>query len=185
MTWLNNDGLYVKFGSEEAARSRGGDPKSINGIYFVETVLDYTEIQSATAAIVGVIPFPANTPTGSVGIELPSGARIEAVETIAIAAFTSSGTIGTSTLVMGLIREDRSTAIDLAGFTTTAFVGSQFDAIGERTYIVPGVTGAGALIGTSLTNNGYLVVANSQHASHPYTAGKLKVRIYFNYAILD
>lgn len=185
MSWLNTDGLYVKFGTEEAARARGGDFHTQDSTNYVEVILDYTDIQSTTNTLVGAVAVPSTTPTGSVGIELPKGARIEAVETIAITAFTSSGIIGTSTLVMGLIKEDRTTELDYDGFTTISFVGSSFDVTGERVYIGPGVTGAGALIGTTLSEKGYLCVANSQHALHPFTAGKLKVRIYFNYSVTN
>jgi hypothetical protein len=82
---------------------------------------------------------------------------------------------------MGLIKSsDRSTELDFDGFTTTSLVGSTFDAAGETNSIVVGSTGAGALLGTTLSENGVLCVANSQHASHPFTAGKLKVKIWYS-----
>lgn len=183
MSWMNNDGLYVKFGTEEASKNRGGEHNALNGEHVIEFVLDYTDVQSATDALVDNLSGDA---TGTVGILVPKGMRIEAVETVVVTAFTSSGTIGSSTLLLGLIKaSDRTTELDFNGFTTASFVGSSFDAAGERVYIVPGVTGAGALIGTTITEDGYVSCSNSAHASHPYTAGKLLVRIKGRYSVLN
>lgn len=174
MSWLNNDGLYVKFGKEEGASNRGGsiskDDKNV-----VEFYIDYTDALSATPTLVG-------TSAGAQGVVIPKNVRIEAVETVVITPFTSSGTIGSASLVLGTKRAtDRSTEIDHDGFTTSSFVGSSFDAAGERVYLVPGTTGAGALIGaqSSSTYNGLVVASNAGHASHPFTAGRLKVRVFF------
>jgi hypothetical protein len=60
-------------------------------------------------------------------------------------------------------------------------VGSKLDAAGERNYQEVGTTGSGALIGTTLAEKGVLSVSNSQHASHPYTAGVLIVRLYYRF----
>jgi hypothetical protein len=109
---------------------------------------------------------------------LPEGLRIEEVEVFTQTAFTSSGTIGSATFVLGLKqRADRSTELDHDGLLTASFVGSSIDAAGEKTVVRVGSTGAGALIGTTLSQDGVIVIANTQHGSHPYTAGKAVVRI--------
>lgn len=170
-TWLNDDGLFIKFGTESAADVRGGAISSAErGL--IEFDVDYTDVLSATAAILG-------RAAGSYGVRIPEGARIEAVETVVTAPFTSSGTVGSATLVMGLVKTSDETTLDADAFTTTSFVGSVLDAAGERTYIVPGVTGAGSAIGTTLAENGLVVVSNSQHALHPYTAGSVRVRVFY------
>lgn len=175
MSWMNSDGLYVKFSKEEGQVASGGTVRTAGGVHFIEVDIPYTELASATNAIVGSVANP-----GALGVVVPEGARIQAVETLVTTAFTSSGTVGTSTLVLGLKKlSDRSTELDHDGFLTTAFVGSKLDAAGERNYQEVGTTGSGALIGTSISENGVLSASNSQHASHPYTAGELKVRIYY------
>ena len=175
MSWMNSDGLYVKFSKEEADVAKGGAVVTAGGLHVVEADIPYTELLSATNAIVGSVGNP-----GAFGIRVPEGARIQAVETLVTTAFTSSGTIGTSTLVLGLKKaSDRSTELDHDGFLTTSFVGSKLDAVGERNYQEVGTTGSGALIGTTISETGVLSASNSQHASHPYTAGVVKVRIYF------
>lgn len=178
MTWMNSDGLFVKFGKEEAALARGGEISSAE-LHEIEAIVDWTDAVSATYTILGAVA----TLTGngnSLGVVVPEGARIEAIETVVLTAFTSSGTIGTSTFSVGLKKlSDRSTELDHDGFLTASFTGGSLDAAGERVYVVPGVTGAGALIGTTISENGILVVANTQHAGHPFTAGKVRVRIYY------
>lgn len=174
MSWTNSDGLYVKFGTEETAVARGAEYTNDIGQHVIEFVVDYTDALSATASILG---SASGTETGSYGVMVPKNLFIEAVETFVETAFTSSGTIGTSTLVMGLIRDDRSTTYDVDGLTTASWTGGNLDAAGERVYLVVGGTGAGALIGTELANDGLIVVANSQHASHPFTAGSVRVRV--------
>lgn len=178
--WTNTDGLIVKFGKEEGADARGGEVSDAQR-HEVEFIIDWTDLLSATAVNLGDVGTVDSGKTGSFGVAIPKGAWIERAETIALAAFTSSGTIGTSTLVMGLnAASDRVTPISANGFFTTAVVGSTFDAVGETTAYTVGTTGAGALFGTAIASNGIICVANSQHGSHPYTAGKLKVKIWYS-----
>ncbi len=174
MSWTNNDGLFIKYGAEEVAVARGGEyAEGLAGDVVYEFSVNYTDALSATAGILG----DAGSETGSFGVMIPKGLRIKEVEVVTHTAFTSSGTIGSASLVMGLIREDRSTTYDVDGFTTTAFVGGVFDAAGETTVVRIGTTGAGAFIGTTLANDGLVVVANAGHASHPFTAGRAIVRV--------
>lgn len=179
MTWLNSDGLFVKFAKEEGVVAKGGEPMvDASGLHRYIFTIGYADVLSASTQILGA---SSGVDAGSLGIMIPKGLRIVEINTKAETAFTSSGTIGSSTLVLGLIREDRSTELDYDGLLTASFVGSVIDAQGEQATITIGSTGAGALIGTTLAYNGYITVSNSAHASHPYTAGKLivEVRGYF------
>ena len=147
MTWNNSDNLYVKFGREQGQVTKGGEYSTLGSLRVSEYQVDWTDALSATAAIVTGVSNASDTGavSGTAGLLIPEGARIEAVEIVVEEAFTSSGTIGSATLVMGLIKaSDRSTALDVDGFTTTSFVGSALDTVGERTYITAGTTGAGA-----------------------------------------
>ncbi len=173
--WTNGDGLVVKFGSDEADKVLGGEVKSFGDIHVTQFDINWDDLLSATYSVLGSVGAAQD---GAYGIMVPKGARIKAIECVATAAFTSSGTIGSATLGIGLKKwSDLSTELDHDGFTTASFVGGVFDAVGERTYVTVGVTGAGALIGTSLSENGVICVANTAHASHPYTAGKLRCRL--------
>lgn len=181
MSWFNSDGLYVKFGREEQDSARGKEIGALSaGRHVIQFDIDYRDLLSATDAILGSVTNGDGT--ASQGIVVPKAARIEAVETLVKTAFTSSGTIGTSTLVLGLKKtSDRSTELDHDGFLTSSYVGSKIDAAGERNYQEVGTTGSGALIGTSLAEEGVVSCSNSQNASHPYTAGVLTVRLYYRF----
>ena len=178
MSWMNSDGLFVKYGTEEADTAAGGAFNVDGATRQVEVDIPYTELLSATAAIVGSVGNP-----GARGVQLPAGAVIEKVEFVVTTAFTSSGTIGSATLVMGTVEaSDRSTEADLDGITTTAATGTALGlaTVGSVTELVQGSTGHGADIGgAALAENQILVAANSAHGSHPYTAGEIKVRISF------
>lgn len=173
--WQNNDGLSVRFGADEGDLARGGEVSTYGIERHIRASIRSTDALSATNSIVGSAVASSD---GSLGILVPKGFRIKAVETLVKTAFTSSGTIGSSTLLLGLIKaSDRVTELDFDGFLTAAFVGSKLDAVGERNYQEVGTTGSGALMGTTLAENGYLSCSNSQHATHPYTAGELLVTI--------
>lgn len=178
-TWMNSDGLFVKFGGAEGDRVKGGHLSPVGDLYSVAFDIDYTDALSATSAILG---SAAATTDGSFGIELGEGARIKGIETIVTTAFTSSGTIGSATLELGLKKSsDRSTELDHDGFLTTSATGTVLGlaTVGSRVYTTIGSTGVGALVGTSLSENGVITLRNSAHGSHPFTAGKLRVRIEY------
>lgn len=177
--WTNNDGLVIKYGSDEGDPLKGGTLTMPDGIYKTYFTVDYTDALSATYAVLGSALAATD---GVLGIQVPKGARIKAVEVVVQTAFTSSGTIASATLGLGLkAYSDLSTEIDHDGFLTATFVGTNLDAVGERAYVTVGSTGAGALIGTTLASNGVIAIANTAHASHPYTAGKAVVSVEWFY----
>lgn len=178
MSWMNSDGLYVKFGTEEADVAAGGALKEFGALKVLEVDIPYTELLSATAAIVGSVGNP-----GARGVQIPEGALVEKVDTVVTTAFTSSGTIGSATLVMGtVLASDRSSAQDVNGLTTSSATGTALGlaTAGTVTELTQGSTGHGADVGGSAyAANGILVAANSAHASHPFTAGEVRVRIWY------
>lgn len=175
MSWMNADGLYVKMAREEADPVPGGTLNFGENEHTLEFVIDYTDVQSATATILGSVGT-----AGTFGVVVPEGVVIKELELFVLTAFTSSGAIGSSTLVIGTKKaSDRSTELDHDGLTTTSLVGSVLDAVGETTVVKVGTTGAGDDYGAVTSENGVIVVANSQHASHPYTDGKLRCRLKY------
>jgi hypothetical protein len=170
--WTNGDGLVVKFGQDEADPVKGGEVLTVDGIHQTVFTIDYTDLLSATDSVLGSVGAAQD---GAYGIMVPKGARIKGINCLALTAFTSSGTIGSSTLLIGLKKwSDLSTELDHDGFTAAGCVGSRFDAVGERTYVEIGVTGVGALVGTTLAEAGVISVSNSAHGSHPYNGGKMR-----------
>lgn len=179
MAWVNSDGLIVKFDKELGAVSNAGEYHTQGANRVSEFVIDYKDMLTATPTTLGDL---AGSPWyGSLGATLPQGARIEEIEVVVETAFTSSGTIGSATFVLGLKDLDRSTEEDNDGFTAAAATGTVLGlaTVGTKTVIRKGSTGAGALVGANTPDAGYLCVSNSAHASHPYTAGRAVVRIYW------
>lgn len=175
MSWINADGLRVKFGREEADVVPGKHTAGHDGgLHVVEFDIDYTEVQSTSNVVLGSVAGDSG------GVRVPEGAVPVQLELIAETAFTSSGTIGTSTLVIGFLKaSDYSTALDVDDLTTTSFVMGVLDATGEDVIVNVGTTGAGDGYGVALTEPGVICVANSQHASHPFTAGKARCRLWY------
>jgi hypothetical protein len=173
MSWFNQDGLFLKMGREEGAVGVGGMVKSYEGKFMITADVVFSDALSATYNIVD----GSNVETGAYGVLVPKGFRVEEVEIVTQTAFTSSGTIGLASFSLGLKTKDRVTALDHAGFTTAAFLGTNIDQLGEKVVVRVGSTGAGALVGTTLAQDGVLVVANTLHATHPFTAGRAIIRI--------
>lgn len=161
--WTNSDGLHLKMGVNEAQLQHGGTYNVLGPLQETEIKILATTIGSSAAIL------PAN----SVGVEIPSGVRIEEVEVVAETACTGAG----AELNVGLIRLDRSTELDYNGLVA-ALALTAIDAAGEKTVIRVGSTGAGALIGTTLANPGILTF---DYDTAAYTAGKIVVRVrYYN-----
>ena len=163
MSWLNNDGLYIKLAAEEG--QKGGTYRSVGPLQITEVKLDLTVDATSTSAIIG-------SALGQAGVYIPDGSYVEKVEVVAEVAATSGGS---ATLDVGIIRRDRSTPVDIDGLVA-ALALTAIDAAGETSVLTKGATGAGALIGTTVTNGGYLV-ANRNTAN--FTAGKVTVRVYW------
>jgi hypothetical protein len=184
MAWMNVDGLYVKFGSEEQAVAKGGEYRmSFDNLHEYAFTIDYRDVLSATQTVLGSVAFAGQT-AGAFGVIIPKGLRIQDVETFVETAFTSSGTIASSTMQIGLAnKSDRSTVLSATAITTAAATGTALGlaTVGTTTRIIVGSTGAGAFLGTTVATEGVIIASNSAHATNPYTAGKLivKVRGYY------
>lgn len=171
-TWQNADGLWIRLGPDEADNAIGGQYGDAAGLHEIEFDLAWNDLTSAT----NVLPRT----TDSFGIVIPAGARIEEVETVIRTAFTSSGTIASATLTIGLNENNRTTAIsNTALLSAAANAQLGWATAGTKNVVRVGSTGAGASIGTTLSQQGVVTVCNPQHASHPLTAGAMKVRVRY------
>jgi hypothetical protein len=160
-TWLNSDGLYVKLGTSEATVAKGGETAILGDRReIVFSIPDMTALTTGSAILTGVDTFV-----------IPKGARIEEVEVEVLTGCTGA----TATLNLGLIRTDRSTALDADGLVAVAAVAT-LDTAGKRLNLINGSTAAGALIGTTLANSGILVADWDTAA---FTAGAIRVRVRF------
>jgi hypothetical protein len=159
-TWNNSDGLYIRYGTDEADTGVAGEYRTNGPQRMVE--VEITMLPLATGAAIQ-----------DDNVWLPAGARIEKVEVVTKTAVTSSGS---GTLNVGLIRKDRTTELDYDGLIAAAAVAT-FNAAGETLSITAGGTAAGALLGTTLSYAGYLT---ADYDTADFTAGVIDVRIYWS-----
>lgn len=163
-TWLNPDSLFIKYGTARATAGIAGAFAAPDGgaQTVVEFDLDLTTLGTASAIIEDNVMIPKN-------------ARIEKIQTIVKTAATGSGAV----LNVGLIRSDRASTYDADGLLE-AVVLTSLDAANEtNTWYVNAAGAGGALVGTTLANNG-LVVADYDTAA--FTAGVVKIKIFYTVA---
>lgn len=155
--WFNNDGMFLQFGTSKAVATTMGDYQSPGEWRDIEFTVTLSTL-SATAAIQGNTTF------------LPTGVFIESVQTDVEVSPT-----GASTLTIGSMRADRSTAIDADGFLATVTVGTA----GTQVTYTTGVAGVGAHVGTTTSFPDGFAYITATGTGTPYTTGVVKVRIRY------
>lgn len=164
MSWFDPDGLLRKFGTEKAVPNKGGEYRTVGQMREINFKLDLTALTQAETPVSDQVFFP-------------SGARIAAVKTVA----TTGAATGTA-IDMGLVRSDRTTEIDFDGLLAAAPTANMNSAgetsIYQVAVTVPtGLTGTGALIGTTTSNVGYVTCSRTDATA--FTAGVIEVTIYY------
>jgi len=155
-TWTNDDGLHIRFGTEKAKVTLGGE-SSTDGMERVVTV----DINYADLAAFGTDKIVE-------GVKIPDGAFVKSATLNVSTAFTSGGS---ATLALGLIDDDRTTAYDLDGIDTAIAVAS-LTAGAE-------IDCNGAVIGTLISNSGVDVMPTVTVGTADFTAGEAKLDIVF------
>lgn len=160
--WMDNTGLYQKYGVDQTTPMAGGEFLSYGETREIQFKITLTDV-GASAAII----------KGTDSLVMPAGFTVETVEVIADTAATSGGA---ATLDIGLQRYDRSTEIDYNGLVA-AMALTAIDTTGEKNVLNKGSAGAGALVGTTVgANPGYFTV---NYGTAAFTAGVLTVRVKF------
>lgn len=159
-TWVNADGLPVRFGKTAQIDAVVGKPTQYGVEQSIEVDLVWDRLPAFTAdeahgQIYGGYP----------SVAIPAGALIKSATMQTTTAF---GPASSQTLSIGLVTAN-GTEIDNDGFFD-AVAQTSMDAVGES------VTGAGALIGTKLATTGYLW-ATVQTAT--FTSGRARVNIVY------
>lgn len=170
--WKNSDGLYIKYGTSEGVSSHaaGTYEDTIGGLTVTEVDIVLASLTQTETILNDVVWIPAN-------------AHIIWVETETVVAAATGTAID-----VGLIDQDRSTEIDYNGLLA-AFAAATMSEVGEvcRFYtqetFPASLTTGGALIGTEITNTGY--ISASMTDATAFTAGKLRVKIAWRPKGLD
>lgn len=159
MSWYNNDGLYLKFGTEKTVTTTAGEYVTNGNLREIEFLITLSSLASTPTILSDIVSFPTSM----------------IIQEIVVTAQTAATSGGSATLDIGLQKRDRSTELDYNGFIAALPLAS-IDATGEQTTFTPGATYAGALMGTSTSDVGYLT-ANYNTAA--FTAGVARVRVRF------
>lgn len=162
-TWLNNDKLYIKYGSTAATAAQAGEYRFDGAQHMAEVTVDLTTLTS-TAAII------------SDSYRFLKSARIEKVEVVTDTAATSAGS---ATLDVGLIQADRSTAVDNTAFVA-ALAKTAVANAGQTTVLTQGSTSAGTAIGTTTGATAASSYVTARYGTAAFTAGKVRIRIYYS-----
>lgn len=141
-TWVNNDGLPVRFGKANQVDAVVGKPTQ----YGVEQILEAEIVWDRLPAF-GTVPTTGMIYGGYPNVSIPKGALIKSAT---LQVTTAEAAASSQTLSLGLVNADGSeTNLDDDGLFA-ALAQSAVDTVGESN------TGAGALIGTKLAAEGYL-----------------------------
>lgn len=160
MGWYNSDGLYVKFGTEEAQVGKVGEYRTNGALRQTEITLDLTTLTSSDV----ILDYTAY---------IPKDAFIEAVE---IETKTSATSGGSATLSVGLYKSDTTTAISATGLVSALAVATIGNA-GTRTTLTLGSTGAGAKIGAT---PGFAALISAKYGTAAFTAGVVAIRVFWS-----
>lgn len=159
MAWTNSDGLYIKFGQEEGAVGTAGEYRT-------------NALERVTEVVITLTSLATSAAIQDQHVTIPSGARITKVKVINEVAATSGGS---AVLNVGLQRLDRSTELDYDGLLAASAL-ADFNSAGETKEYAIGVSTVGALVGTTLSNPGYIT---ADYDTAAFTAGKLRVQIHW------
>lgn len=158
MAYMDNAGLYNKYGTEQTVPSTGGE-------YRTNAELREIEIKINLASLTVAETIQNDN------LFVPAGMVIQEIEIYTDVAAATGVAID-----LGLTRTDRSTEIDfdglLAAYTTASMTA------GSKAVLVKGSSLVGALVGGSaLANVGY--ISCSATTSTAFTAGTIRVRIRY------
>lgn len=163
-SWTNADGITQIFGPDKAVAKKGGEYVTVGAMREVEFVITLSALDQTEAV-------QDNT------VFIPAGVRIHELEIITETAAATGTAID-----LGLIKTDRTTEIDYDGLLA-AYPLAHMDLAGEhgtivRSVTVPtGLTGTGALVGTTTAFKGYVTCSRTDATA--FTAGKIRVKLRF------
>lgn len=156
MSWMNNDGLFIKYGTELAVPTTGGDYCMYGELREQEVTITLADMTTSAQIVADTTFFPEDM-------------LIEQVEVVA-----DTAAVGGTSVSVGLVKLDRSTAI-----STTAFVAAlpiaNINVDGEKNTLTAGQTYAGANVGTTASDPGYITCL----VAGTFTDGVIKVRIKY------
>lgn len=159
-TWLNGDGLYRKFGTDQATATLGGDFSMPGPDRILEVDINIASLTTSAA------PVNADTTFIPAGVFID---KVELIATTAVATITS--------LSIGAVKFDRTTAI-AENAIADAVVVADLNTAGEtKTLSGPPASGAaGTKVGTTFGSDPGYITAKIAGSTG---TGVVKCRIYY------
>ena len=158
--WMNNDGLYLQFGTSKAVPTTMGDflmPGEWRDIEFTCNLATGNPLATAGTYIMGNTTF------------LPTGVFIESVN-VSVETAAAGGT----SLSIGTMRADRTTGISATNLSTAIATATLIQGYNNTNSLPAG----GAAVGTTVSfPDGFAYITATTIGT--YTAGSVKVRIRY------
>lgn len=152
-TWVNDDGLVVKFNRDEATHAVVGEVSVTGDFREIVVLVDYSKLEAA-----GTTTILSDT------VRIPDGVWLDSAQFVVETAFDSAGEA--AELTFGTIRMDRSTAHDADGIDV-AIAEASIDAAGDT------IDCDGQLINTTLSvTNDEPVLLTALVGTEAFTAGR-------------
>ena len=159
-SWMNNDGLYIEYGTTKAVPTTGGEYVSYGEDRTMEVYVDISTLTTSASILADTTFFPANV----------------FVDSVTLVAETAATAI--TSLSIGAMQLDRSTTIADNAFADAVVI-ADINGAGETKVLTGPATagGAGTKVGTNFgTVPGYLTAKIAGSAG----TGKIKVIIKYH-----
>lgn len=160
MAWLDNTGLYQKYGTEQTVPNNDGEYKVFGELREIEFAIDLTTLTEGEVIQSDQVFFPI-------------GMKLEQVEIFVDTAAATGVAID-----MGFMQTNRSSEIDADGILAALPTASM--TLGAKLTLKAGDTYAGARVGG--TNGTVAYVTCSRTTATAFTAGKIRVRLKYSRA---
>lgn len=159
-TWVNNDGLAIYLGDDEAALGNGGEYKTFDLMRVVDVEIDLATLTQAET-IQSRVVFPKGKVLG----------KVEVIADVAAATGTA--------IDVGFVRTNAAaTEVDYDGILA-AFPLASMNAEGEITVLTDGSSGAGALVGVVASADYPMYITASRTDATAFTAGRIRLRLHW------
>jgi hypothetical protein len=157
-TWINEDGLQIKYGTDRAEVSKVGEYRTTGRLREIQlrvALADLTETET-------ILDDNTFIPTGVIVQEVEIDTKTAAATGVAVD--------------LGIIKMDRTTEGDYDGLLA-AFPTASMNAAGEKVIISDNTTYDGALVGAVTTYKGY--ISASRTTATAFTAGDVVITIRY------
>jgi hypothetical protein len=172
--WVNDDGLYIKFGPQEARASKSGEyarSAASDGKHRIEVIVDLASLPTAASG---------NEQIQDDGVWLPDNVFIEKV---IVEVIEEPTTVGSPNLDFGLVAMDRSTEVDFNGLLAAADAFEAGTDLGVIVEYDTATTEAGVLVGTQFTGGPAYFTASADTAD--WTDGKLRITTIYSVVLSE